>query len=168
MLRLENRTSLEVFKNKAEGELVFRKKIELCVQNLYKFLVPSDFMLRMQKILRNKSFLFKLPLQMIICGRGAASKLEKNEQTEKNFLNLEDLFGGLLKNCRRQSNLEKRKCKNVINCFYQWKFQLLIKVKNEVFYCSISCSIAYLSPPFHVLNWISKTLQFFDIFKRGI
>ena len=104
---------------------------------------------------------------MIICGRGAASKLEKNEQKEKNFLNLEDLFGGLIKNCQRQFNSEKQNFKNVINCFYHWNFQLLLKIKIEHCFWSISCSIAHLSPQFYIPNWISKTIHFFDILKRG-
>ena len=117
----KNRTFLKVLKNKAEWEMVLRN----CVPNSFtSFLLLRTLSWEYTKK-RNKIFHFKLTLQMITSGIGAASKPEKNEETKNNFLNLEDLFGGLLKNCQRQSNLEKRKSKIVINCIHHWKFQLL-------------------------------------------
>ena len=112
-------------------------------------------------------FCFKLPLQMINSGRKAVCKLEKSEQKENKTLNLEDMFEGLLKNCQRQSKLENQKCKIFIKCFYHWKLLLLLKIKNEVQYWSIGCWVAHLSAPFDIPNRISKTINFFDIFKGG-
>ena len=140
----------------------------MCLQNFYKSISLWDLMLRMQKKKRTKTFHFNLPLLVIISGIGAASKLETNDQKENKLVSLEYLFWGLLKNCRRQSKSEKWKCKNVINCcFYLWKNQLLMKNKNDVYYQSISCSMAHLSPTKYIPIWRSKTIQFFHIFKGG-